>query len=260
MRRDAAGPACNDSLGPGPCSHNAPQVADERTDSAPPVAAGNRSGDPAREQLAEQVQRELPSHGGIIRAAQGIAEAAHEAKRVARALRRPWGLHRLPAAFAAVALLLFAAWIYWNFFYVATLSIALPKEDASQLYERLSHGGRVRFAKTITEGSRESLQLLLERQGRSRVRPGRDSGARRSASPPEPESGTGAVFRASGRAPPRRCAADPDVGRGTGQPFRGAGVRTICGRSMTKCGSRTTGGNSARTPPTQSPPTWMRCS
>ena len=116
------------------------------------------------EQLAEQVRRELPSHGGIIRAAQGIAEAAHEAKRVARALRRPWGLHRLPAAFAAVALLLFAVWIYWNFFYVATLRIALPKEDAMQLHERLAHGGRVRFEKTLTEGSRESLQLLLNNQ------------------------------------------------------------------------------------------------
>lgn len=116
------------------------------------------------EQLAEQVRRELPSHGGIIRAAQGIAEAAHEAKRVARALRRPWGLHRLPAAFAAVALLLFAVWIYWNFFYVATLRIALPREDSLQLYERLTHGGRVRFEKTLTEGSRESLQLLLSNQ------------------------------------------------------------------------------------------------
>lgn len=116
------------------------------------------------EHLAEQVRRELPSHGGIIRAAQGIAEAAHEAKRVARTLRRPWGLHRLPAAFAAVALLLFAVWIYWNFFHVATLRIALPREDAMQLHERLAHSGRVRFEKTLTEGSRESLQLLLNNQ------------------------------------------------------------------------------------------------
>jgi hypothetical protein len=113
------------------------------------------------EQLAEQVRRDLPGHSGLIRAAQGVVEAAQEAKRVARALRRPWGLHRLPAAFAAVALLLFGAWIYWNFFHVATLRIAVPEEDAVQLRERLSHVGRVKFAITATEGSREGLQLLL---------------------------------------------------------------------------------------------------
>ena len=114
------------------------------------------------EHLAEQVQRDLPSHSGIIRAARGIADAAHEAKRIARALRRPWGLHRLPAAFAAVALLLFGGWIYWNFFHVATLRIALPKEDAIQLRERLAHEGRVRLETITTEGSRENVQLLSE--------------------------------------------------------------------------------------------------
>jgi len=114
------------------------------------------------EQLAEHVQRELPAHAGIIRAAQGVAEAAHEAKRVARALRRPLGLHRLPAMFLAVALLLFGGWVYWNFFHVATLMVALPEEDASQLRERLSRSGRVRFQPRITEGSRESVQLLLD--------------------------------------------------------------------------------------------------
>jgi len=112
------------------------------------------------EHLAEHVQRELPAHAGIIRAAWGVAEAAHEAKRVARALRRPLGLHRLPAMFLAVALLLFGGWVYWNFFHVATLTVALPEEDASQLRERLSRSGRVRFLPTITEGSRESVQLL----------------------------------------------------------------------------------------------------
>lgn len=113
------------------------------------------------EHLAEQVHRELPGHDGLIRAAAGIAEAAHEAKRVARALRRPWGLHRLPAAFAALALLAFGGWIYWNFFHAATLRIAVPAEDATQLRERLAHAGRVKFAITVTAGSRQGLQLLL---------------------------------------------------------------------------------------------------
>ncbi len=112
------------------------------------------------EHLAEHVQRELPAHAGIIRAARGVAEAAHEAKRVARVLRRPLGLHRLPAMFLAVALLLFGGWAYWNFFHVATLTVALPEEDASQLRERLTRSGRVRFWPRITEGSRESVQLL----------------------------------------------------------------------------------------------------
>ena len=114
------------------------------------------------EHLAEHVERELPAHSGIIRAAQGVAQAAHEAKRVARALRRPWGLHRLPALFLAVALLLFGGWVYWNFLHVATLTIALPEEDAIQLRERTARSGRVRFQKRTTEGSREGAQLLLE--------------------------------------------------------------------------------------------------
>lgn len=112
------------------------------------------------EHLAEHVQRELPTHSGIIRAAQGVAGAAHEAKRVARALRRPWGIHRLPALFLAVALVLFGGWVYWNFLHVATLTLALPEEDARQLHERLARSGRVRFQKVVTEGSRESVQRL----------------------------------------------------------------------------------------------------
>lgn len=114
------------------------------------------------EELVAQVQRELPAHPGIIRASQGVAAAAHEAKRVARALHRPWGLHRLPALFLAVALLLFGGWVYWNFLHVATLTIALPEEDAIQLRERLACSGRVRFRQRITEGSRENAQLLHE--------------------------------------------------------------------------------------------------
>ena len=116
------------------------------------------------EQLAAQVQRELPDHAGLIRAAAGVTRSAQEAKRVARALHRPWGLHRLPAFFLAVALLGFAAWIYWQFFHVATLRIAVPEEDAVQLQQQLSHSSRVRFQQVVTKGSRESVQLLTEGQ------------------------------------------------------------------------------------------------
>ena len=81
---------------------------------------------------------------------------------MARALHRPWGLHRLPAFFLAVALLGFAVWIYWQFFHVATLRIAVPEEDAVQLQQQLTHSSRVRFQQVATKGSRESAQLLTE--------------------------------------------------------------------------------------------------
>ncbi|MCL4202015.1 MAG: hypothetical protein KJ000_05940 [Pirellulaceae bacterium] len=116
------------------------------------------------ERLSEKVQQELADHQGLIRAARGIADAAHEAKRVARALRRPLGPHRLPAAFAALALLGFAAWIYWNFFHVAKLRIALPVEDATQLHERLTQVDRMQFEIVLTEGSQESLRLLMSNE------------------------------------------------------------------------------------------------
>ncbi len=116
------------------------------------------------EELATYVQRELPDHAGLIRAAAGVTRSAQEAKRVARVLHRPWGFHRLPAFFLAVALLGFAAWIYWQFFHVATLRIAVPEEDAVQLQQQLSHSSRVRFQQVSTKGSRESVQLLSEGQ------------------------------------------------------------------------------------------------
>jgi hypothetical protein len=112
--------------------------------------------------LEQRVQQELGTHAGLLRAAAGIAQAAREAKRVAQALRRPWGLHRVPAAFAALALLVFAAWLYWNFYHVAKLRIALPVEDALQFHQRLAQADRLQFEITLTEGSKESLQHLLD--------------------------------------------------------------------------------------------------
>jgi hypothetical protein len=114
------------------------------------------------EELAERVQRELPNHAGLIRAAAGVAGSAREAKRAARTLQRPWGLHRLPALFLAVALLIFVAWIYGQFVHVSTLRIAVPEEDAVELQQQLSRSSRVKFQKVVTKGSRESAELLSE--------------------------------------------------------------------------------------------------
>lgn len=112
------------------------------------------------EEIADRVRRELPSHAGIARAARGVAEAAHEAKRVSRSLRRLWGWHRLPAAFLVIAAFLLGSWIYWTFFHVATLTIAVPDRDAIELRERLSGRSRVRFDTRLTQGSREDAKLL----------------------------------------------------------------------------------------------------
>ena len=114
------------------------------------------------EELAGRVQRELPEHAGIIRATAGVASSAQEAKRVANALRRTWGWHRLPAYFLAAALLLFGVWIYWRFFHVSILRVAVPTEDAVELQEKMSQAGRVKFLPVVTQGSRESVQLLSE--------------------------------------------------------------------------------------------------
>ncbi|MHB0958229.1 MAG: hypothetical protein ACYC0X_12180 [Pirellulaceae bacterium] len=116
------------------------------------------------EELAQRVERELPNHAGLIRAAGGVADSAREAKRVARTLHRPWGLHRLPALFLAVALLLFMAWIYWHFIHVSTLRIAVPEEDAVELHQQLSRSRRVKLQQVVTRGSQASAELLAEKK------------------------------------------------------------------------------------------------
>ncbi|MBM3999818.1 MAG: hypothetical protein FJ297_09825 [Planctomycetes bacterium] len=114
----------------------------------------------AAEAIAVRVQRELPTHNGLGRAASGVAAAARDAKRIARNLHRPWGLHRLPLAFLIVALALIAAWVYWHFVHVATLRIAMPSRDATYLREHAGRGGRIRVREIRTEGSRENLAMV----------------------------------------------------------------------------------------------------
>lgn len=112
------------------------------------------------DEIAQQVRQELPSHAGIIRAASGVLGAAEEAKRVARALSRTWGLHRLPVIFLALALLLFFLWVYWQFVHVSTLRIAVPEEDAVDLQQQVSTSSRVKYKPVVTTGSRESVDML----------------------------------------------------------------------------------------------------
>lgn len=114
------------------------------------------------EEIVRRVREELSEHKGLDSAAHGVARAAREAQQVSRQLRKPFGLHRLPAVFLGVALLAFGIWIYLRFLHVKTLVIALPETDAVELHERVNEGGRIRIREQTTEGSRESLKLLTE--------------------------------------------------------------------------------------------------
>jgi hypothetical protein len=109
---------------------------------------------------AAAVQRDLPSHEGILAAAQGVAAAAHEAERLSRRLRSPFGLHKLPVYFLAAALLLLASWCYWYFFHVARLSIALPERDAVELRNQVASGRRVLLRTRPVRGSTEAADLV----------------------------------------------------------------------------------------------------
>jgi hypothetical protein len=114
------------------------------------------------EEIVRRVREELSEHQGLDSAAQGVARAAREAQQVSGRLRKPWGLHRMPALFLAAALIVFGAWIYWRFLHLKTLVIALPARDAIELRENVLQTGRIKILERTTEGSRESLALLSE--------------------------------------------------------------------------------------------------
>jgi hypothetical protein len=117
------------------------------------------------EELHERVRRDLPAHDGLASLAEAAAKAAHEAELVSRQLRRPLGLHRLPAMFLAAALLILVGWIYFTFLRSSTLTIALPDRDAQALRSRIAQDRRVNFRWQIVRGSREGADLV--RRGRA---------------------------------------------------------------------------------------------
>jgi len=107
-----------------------------------------------------RVERELPHHTGLMSLAAGVATAAREAEQAAQRLRRPLGVHRLPAAFLAIALLLLFAWIYLQFFRTVTLKVALPDRDAQALQNRILQDNRINFEKIPVTGSREAIDMV----------------------------------------------------------------------------------------------------
>jgi hypothetical protein len=112
------------------------------------------------EGLAERVKTELPTHAGLAAAASGLAAAARKAERVSQSMKSPLSPHRLPAVFLAAALVCLGVWIYWRFFYVATLTIAIPDRDASELRERVAGRRRVEFEWALVPGSREAVERV----------------------------------------------------------------------------------------------------
>jgi hypothetical protein len=110
------------------------------------------------------VRTDLPTHTGLATAAEGVAAAARQAERVSRAMNRPFSLHRLPALFLAAALACLLLWIYWRFFYVATLTVALPDRDASALREQIAGRQRINVQPVTVPGSREAVEQVASGQ------------------------------------------------------------------------------------------------
>ncbi len=117
------------------------------------------------EDVRHRVERELPHHTGLLSLAAGVAKAARDAELAAERLRRPFGLHRLPAAFLALALLVLIAWIYVQFFMTTTLRVALPDRDALELRKRIEQEkNRLKFVPITVTGSPEAVELVKSKQ------------------------------------------------------------------------------------------------
>jgi hypothetical protein len=137
---------------------------------APPAEPANPPDKPLRlriapviaaaEAVGRRVQADLPTHHGLAGAAANVARAAREAEQVSKALQRPWSLHRLPAIFLGVALVLLLGWTYWRFVHTTQLTIALPDRDFSELQSQLRGKSKVSFAPVVVPGSREGAEKV----------------------------------------------------------------------------------------------------
>lgn len=112
------------------------------------------------EDVKARVQRELLHHTGLASLAAGVAVAARDAEKAALRLRRPFGVHRLPAAFLALALLLLVIWTYLQFFRTTRLKVALPDRDAQALRTRILDDRLLKFQLVEVPGSREAAELV----------------------------------------------------------------------------------------------------
>jgi len=116
------------------------------------------------EALEGRVKTELPTHDGLAKAAAGVSAAARQAELVSHRMNRIFSLHRLPALFLAAALVCLVVWIYWRFFHVARLTIALPPRDASELREAAAVRHRLILERRDVPGSREAVEQVAAGQ------------------------------------------------------------------------------------------------
>lgn len=110
------------------------------------------------ESITAFVERDLPTHTGLARVARCVTQATRKANRVSRQLKKPIGMHRLPAVFLFVALTSLLVWAYWQFFYTPILRLAVPERDAIQL--RTDASAKTRLKPIETVGSQASMALL----------------------------------------------------------------------------------------------------
>jgi hypothetical protein len=110
--------------------------------------------------LGATVTRELPTHDGLKQAMAMTEAAARKAQRIAAGMKRPWSPHRLPVVFLAAALLGLVGWLYWQFFHVAALSLAMPDRDAVALRESVAQQRRLSVRVVEVAGSREAVALV----------------------------------------------------------------------------------------------------
>lgn len=108
--------------------------------------------------VKSRVERELPQHTGLRSLADGVATAARDAEKAAQRLRRKFGIHRLPAAFLVLALLLLAVWTYFQFFHTTVMEIAAPDRDAQILRTRIARNRN--FTLKTVPGSREAAEMV----------------------------------------------------------------------------------------------------
>lgn len=112
------------------------------------------------QRLSGRVQQELPTHDGLRQLATAFVRVATEAEHVAAAMRRPFSVHRLPVIFLTLALVGFSGWVYWQFFHVSSLTLALPDRDAAAVKDRLMNGRRLSISPVEVPGSREAAQAV----------------------------------------------------------------------------------------------------
>jgi hypothetical protein len=112
--------------------------------------------------ISETVKRELPTHEGLAGAAERVASMAYEAERISNKMRKPWSLHRLPAIFLACSLVMLVIWVYWYFFHVSNLTIALPEGDATELKQAASERRAVQLKQIEVPGSREAAEMVAQ--------------------------------------------------------------------------------------------------